>query len=153
MFHKLSIGLLIIGLFFNNQVKAQQELSDFIKSFDYDTRKEMKVSNEEIIQLLLNDEAILLDIRFEEEHLTWSMDYSLKMPLNQIPNRLNELPKNKRIITACPHKDRAIIAMLYLETLGYKTGYLSEGLLGLADHLRGDKAKDFIQRFNTKKNN
>ncbi|KAF0155258.1 MAG: hypothetical protein FD159_2242 [Syntrophaceae bacterium] len=28
---------------------------------------------------------------------------------------------------------------------GYKSKYLTDGLLGLADYLRGDRAKDFIK--------
>jgi hypothetical protein len=34
--------------------------------------------------------------------------------------------------------------MMYLKSKGYKVKYLSEGLLKLADYLRGDNAKNFI---------
>jgi hypothetical protein len=46
---------------------------------------------------------------------------------------------------ACPHKDRAIIAMIYLRSKGIPAKYLTDGLLGLAENLRGDKAKDLIE--------
>lgn len=125
---------------------AQDSLDTYIQSFNYESREEMKVSSEEILDLLLNGEAILLDIRFREEQEAWSMDYALKIPLNELRTRLNELPKNKRIITACAHKDRAIIAMIFLKTKGFESGYLKDGLLGLAEHLRGNKAKTFIRK-------
>ena len=76
------------------------------------------------------------------------MDYALKIPLDQLPSNLSQLPKDKRIVTACPHKDRAIIAMVYLISKGYDVAYLEDGLLGLADYLRGDRAKEFINKLN-----
>lgn len=123
---------------------AQDQLEDYISNFSYEKRKEMKISSEEIILLLQENQAILIDIRFEEEQAAWGMNYALQMPLPSLPNRYTELPKEKLIVTACPHKDRAIIAMLYLKSKGYKTAYLKDGLLGLAEHLRGDHAKNFI---------
>jgi rhodanese-related sulfurtransferase len=126
---------------------AQAALDDFVAGFTYETRKEMKISSEQIVALLENDEVILVDIRFAEEQAAWQMDYALKMPLSTLPKRYQELPKNKLIVTACPHKDRAIIAMVYLQSKGYRAAYLKNGLLGLAEYLRGDRAKDFIQDF------
>ncbi len=143
----LKKALAILFTFIGTVGFAQTSLDDFISDFNYETRKEMKVSSEKIVQLLKDKEAILVDIRFEEEHAAWQMDYALKIPLPNLPIRYKELPKDKLIVTACPHKDRAIIAMIYLQTKGFKVAYLSEGLLGLADYLRGDKAKDFIKKY------
>ena len=46
----------------------------------------------------------------KEEYAAWQVGPSKNIPLNELPKRLNELDKDKIIITACPHKDRAIIA-------------------------------------------
>ncbi len=35
--------------------------------------------------------------------------------------------------------------MAYLRTKGFQSKYLEDGLVGLAEHLRGDKARDFIR--------
>ena len=126
---------------------AQSTLDSMLSDFTYESRKAMKISSEQIVNLLLEEQAILVDIRFEEEQAAWQMDYALKMPLPTLPQRYTELPKDQLIVTACPHKDRAIIAMVYLRSKGYRAAYLSEGLLGLADYLRGDRAKDFIRKF------
>jgi rhodanese-related sulfurtransferase len=64
--------------------------------------------------------------------------------LNELPARLSELPKDKIIVTACPHIDRSNIAMVYLSTKGYNACYLVGGLVGLAELLRGDEARDFM---------
>lgn len=142
-----SLFLTVAGIFLLQSAVAQSALDNYVDQFDYQSRKSMKVSSEEITGLLINDEAILLDIRFKKEHLAWGLDYAVRIPLNELPHRLAELPLNKRIITACPHKDRAIIAMLYLKSKGYKTGYLKDGLLGLMEHLRGDNARIFIENY------
>ena len=72
------------------------------------------------------------------------MPFAISIPLPDLPKNLDKLDKEKIIVTACPHKDRAIIAMTYLKTKGYKVKYLTDGLLGLANNLRGDNARDFI---------
>ena len=56
-----------------------------------------------------------------------------------------DLDKNKVIVTACPHKDRATIAMVYLKTKGFNAKYLEDGLVGLAEALRGDTAREFVK--------
>ena len=126
---------------------AQNNLDNYLSNYSYENRKEMKISSNQIVQLLQDDQALLVDIRFEEEQAAWGMDYALKMPLPQLPERYEELPKDKLIVTSCPHKDRAIMAMMFLKSKGYKAAYLKDGLIGLADHLRGDKAKKFIQNY------
>ncbi|MGD8581184.1 MAG: rhodanese-like domain-containing protein [Gammaproteobacteria bacterium] len=128
-----------------NAHSEEQKLTDFLSNFDYDTRVEMKASVTELVDLLREGKAQLVDIRFREEYQAWRIGAGINIPLNELPARLNELDKNKIIVTACPHKDRAIIAMTYLKTMGYETMYLKDGLIGLAEYLRGDNAKDFIE--------
>ena len=120
------------------------ELEEYMTSFTYDARKEMKINSKELVKLVTEGKAQLIDIRFKEEFVAWSMGFAKNIPLNELPARLNELDKSKIIVTACPHKDRAAIARLYLATKGYKTKYLTDGLLGVAELLRGDRAKNFI---------
>lgn len=125
---------------------SQNILDNYLTNFNYESRKSMKVSSEELTKLLIEDKAILLDIRFVEEQASWLMPYAVLMPLPNIPTEYTSLDKSKVIVTACPHKDRAIIAMMYLKSKGFEARYLSDGLLGLADYLRGDTAKIFVDK-------
>jgi rhodanese-related sulfurtransferase len=143
---RYAITLLVTAfIVFSSAHAEDQALTDFVSNFDYDTRIEMKASARELVDLLQEGEAQLVDIRFKEEYEAWHMGMGINIPLNELPDRLNELDKDKIIVTACPHKDRAIIAMTYLKTKGYQTMYLKDGLIGLAELLRGDNAKDFIE--------
>ncbi len=121
-----------------------QSLKQYLSSFDYAARKEMKAGTEEALELIRAGKAQLVDIRFPEEQLAWQTGFARTIPLNELPSRLAELDRSKIIITACPHKDRAILAMVYLKTRGYRTKYLKDGLLDLVEYLRGDRARDFI---------
>ena len=118
----------------------------FLTQFNYETRVDMKIDDKELIKLLIEKKAVLVDIRFKEETKVWGMGFGLKIPLNELPKRLAELPKDKLIVTACPHIDRSGIAMTYLRTQGYNARYLVGGLTGLAENLRGDKAKSFMEK-------
>jgi rhodanese-related sulfurtransferase len=120
------------------------DLETYITNFDYDARIEMKVKSEKLLDLLEDGKAVLVDIRYKEEQEAWGPSFGLKIPLNELPSRLDELPKDKIIVTACPHKDRAIIAMTYLRSKGIKARYLTDGLIGLAENLRGDSAMYFL---------
>ncbi|MCX5812527.1 MAG: hypothetical protein NT178_08285 [Proteobacteria bacterium] len=73
------------------------------------------------------------------------MGFIVNIPLNELPKRLNKLDKNKIIVTACPHKDRAINALVFLKTKRFKTKYLEDGLLGFLEYLRGENAKELLK--------
>ena len=119
----------------------------YLSSFTYEERKSMKINSVELTVMLEEGTAQLIDIRFKEEYEAWQMPASINIPMNELPKRLNELDKSKLIVTACPHKDRAIMARTYLKLKGYNTKYLVDGLIGLAEFLRGDNAREFIQEY------
>jgi len=118
-------------------------LEQYLLDFDYAERRDMKIGSKELVKLLQEKKAVLVDIRFKEEYAVWRMGFGLHIPLNVLPKRLKELDRTKLIVTACPHKDRSALAMAYLKTQGFDVKYLEDGLLGLAELLRGDQARTF----------
>lgn len=122
----------------------------YLKRFDYNERTEMKIKSLEAVELFKMGEVEFIDIRFREEQAVWSFPFMKSIPLNELPNRLNELDKNKTIVTVCPHYDRAEMARIYLTLKGYKSRYLTDGLIGLAGYLRGDEAKEFVDEMKKK---
>ena len=119
----------------------------YLSAFTYEERIDMKIKSVELTVMLEEGTAQLVDIRFKEEYEAWHMPYSINIPINELPERLKELDKSKVIVTACPHKDRAIMARTFLKLKGYDTRYLTDGLIGLAEFLRGDNAREFIQEY------
>ena len=129
---------------------TQETYETYLNSFTYEERKDMKINSVELTVMLEERTAQLIDIRFKEEFEAWHMKSSINIPLNELPKRLNELDRNKLIVTACPHKDRAIMARTFLKLQGFQTRYLVDGLIGLAEYWRGDNAKEFIDELNAK---
>jgi rhodanese-related sulfurtransferase len=138
--------LLLMLVYFTLSLSAQS-YDEYLSSFTYEERKEMKVNSVELSVLLEEGTAQLIDIRFKEEYEAWHMPYAINIPLNELPKNLDKLDKTKIIVTACPYKDRAIMARTYLKLKGYNSRYLTDGLVGLAKFLRGDNAKEFIQEY------
>jgi rhodanese-related sulfurtransferase len=121
-------------------------IDEFIKNFSYETRKDMKIKSKDLIELLKQGKALLVDIRFKEEYEAWNVQPSVNIPLNELPDRLEELKQtDKLIVLACPHNERSAIAMTYLRSKGIYAKYLADGLLTMVDILRGDNAKDYTE--------
>jgi rhodanese-related sulfurtransferase len=119
------------------------DLEKYLSNFDYEARKKMKIQIPELLELLKKDKVQFVDVRFKEEFELWHFSFSKNIPLNEMPDRLAEINKDKLVVTACPHYDRAIMGRIFLMQNGFNARYLVEGLLGLADYLRGDIAKHF----------
>ena len=149
---KPSIIGIVLFVFSVSAYSADESLEKYISSFDYEARKDMKINSKGLIALLKEEKAQLIDIRFKEEYAAWSVSTSKNIPLNELVNRLNEIDTRKIIVTACPHKDRAIIAMVYLRSKGIAAKYLTDGLIGMAENLRGDNAEEFMFEINANKN-
>jgi len=125
-------------------IMTDRSFDDYLRGFGYDERKAMKIQLPELLKLYAAGKAQVIDIRFDEEYAAWQVGIGQHIPLNELPDRLDELHKDQTIVTMCPHYDRAEIARLYLTMKGYHSRYLTDGMLGIANHLRGDIARDYM---------
>lgn len=124
----------------------KQSFDAYLRSFDYDERKAMKIQLPEMFELYAAGKAQVIDIRFKEEYEAWHIGFGQHIPLNELPDRLDELDRDMTIVTMCPHYDRAEIARLYLTLKGFHARYLTDGMLGIVDYLRGDRAKNYMEK-------
>ncbi|WP_029408514.1 rhodanese-like domain-containing protein [Thiomicrorhabdus sp. Milos-T2] len=122
------------------------DFDTYLKDFDYQERLDMKIQMPELFELYAKGEAQVIDIRFNEEYSAWNIGFGDHIPLNELPDRLNEIDKTKTIVTMCPHYDRAEIARLFLKLKGYQARYLTDGMLGVVNYLRGDQARDYMAK-------
>lgn len=146
----IGVFLVLVGLL---QAQTLKEVSfdAYLQGFGYEERSAMKIRTPDMLALVEEGKAVLVDIRFKEEYAAWHIAGSLNIPLNELPKRYQELPKDKLIVTACPHNDRSNMARLYLTLKGYKAVYLNDGLLKTADFLRGENAKEYMDELKTLK--
>jgi rhodanese-related sulfurtransferase len=146
MMIKKIVLLLVWAIFMTPAAYAGEVVTfeNYLKAFDYQERSNMKIGIPEMLQLYKQDKVQIIDIRFREEHQVYSFSFMKHIPINELPDSLSELDQSKLIVTVCPHYDRAELARTFLTLKGYHSKYLTDGLLGLADYLRGDRAKDFV---------
>ena len=70
----------------------------------------------------------MLDVREPDEFMNWDIDNSENIPLGQIPQSIERIPKDKEIVTICPAGNRSAMVTLMLERLGYNVKTLEDGL-------------------------
>lgn len=75
---------------------------------------------DEALKLINNDHFIFLDVRAPEECNYLQFSFAKHIPLCELPDRLNELPKDKFIIPFCATAYRAAMAYAYLLGKGYE---------------------------------
>ena len=69
-------------------------------------------------------------MREPDEYKQWNIDGSVNIPLGKLSEEesLSIIPKNKKIVTICPHGNRATIAKYILQRYGYNAATLEGGL-------------------------
>ena len=68
---------------------------------------------------LSKGDAILLDVREAYERNICTINGSLHIPMNEVPGRLGELPKDKEILVHCHHGGRSLRVVNFLRENGY----------------------------------
>ena len=71
--------------------------------------------------------SLLLDVRDEMEVSLGAIDGAVNIPLNELRNRLDELPKDKELLVFCQVGLRGYVAYRILKQKGYKVRNLSGG--------------------------
>ena len=99
----------------------EQVLKKF--TLDFFGKGKHKVSPADFFEL---DDVVLLDVRSKEEAASLSIELALhdnvrclNIPINEVPDRLNDIPKNKPIGIFCPASVRSAIVYSFLLTKGF----------------------------------
>jgi len=117
-------------------------MEEFIREVVPKKMSELKLKTEDFIKLYNEEKIELVDVRMAFETKAWQINFGLQIPLNELPDKLDKLPKDKIIVCGCPKSDRSIIASTYLNSIGIKSYYLTDGLLGLMEKLKGGSVKE-----------
>ena len=97
-------------------------------------------------------DAIFLDVRSPEEIKTISFNLLYHMPvihipICEIPDRIDEVPKDKIVGIFCSSGTRAAMVYLYLRSLGYENVRVIEGgYAGLSEEFKPGKLLKHIKK-------
>jgi rhodanese-related sulfurtransferase len=80
-----------------------------------------QVSPQQALKLLHEDagSVLLLDVREDDERETARIEPSIHIPMARIADRIDELPKDRKIIVYCHHGSRSMMVAGFLEGEGF----------------------------------
>lgn len=87
--------------------------------FDYLGSGQHGMSLEGLRKNINNENYFFLDVRTKKETEYVVFPFAHNIPLNEIPQKLEELPKDKTIVTFCSSVFRGAIAYAYLISQGF----------------------------------
>ena len=88
----------------------------------------MEVEVLELKKMLKNNEVVLLDVREPYEIEICNVKGSLFIPMNEIPQNIERLDKEKRYAVMCHSGVRSLYVSNYLNSLGYSTLNVTGGI-------------------------
>ncbi|KIV58399.1 hypothetical protein TS65_05980 [Aneurinibacillus migulanus] len=89
-----------------------------------------EVSTHEVNERLKQGENLhLIDVREDDEYAAGRVPGAKHIPLNQIPERLHELDKDKEYIMVCRSGNRSGMASEWLSERGYHVKNMVGGML------------------------
>jgi len=87
-----------------------------------------EVTPEEVkARLTRGEDVFLLDVREPDEVAAWAYPIGINIPLGQLGDRLEELPKDRTIVVGCAAGARSATAAAALSDAGWTTENLAGG--------------------------
>ncbi len=71
--------------------------------------------------------VFLMDVRTPGEYAGGHLESAINIPVDTIPGRLEEIPKDKTLVIYCEHGSRSKLAAAYLVNHGYTQVFHIEG--------------------------
>ncbi len=81
------------------------------------------------VDSIMKSGVVVLDVRTPAERSSGNIPGSIHIPLDELRNRINELPKNREILVHCQSGQRSYFAARILEQHGFKVKNLSGSYL------------------------
>lgn len=128
-----------------------ENLDNILRNYDleYLGNGKHKITFEKMMELKKKDKALILDVRSKEENELVNFNFASNIPINEIPDRKEEIPLDKTIVIFCTSTTRATFVSLYLQLNGYKdVKILAENISEIASHFKPGyalKNKDSLQ--------
>jgi rhodanese-related sulfurtransferase len=83
-------------------------------------------------RLACGEDVFLLDVREPDEVEEWSYPIGINIPLGQLGDRLDEVPRDVTIVVACHSGNRSARAAQALSDAGWRTENLTGGAVAWA---------------------
>ena len=82
---------------------------------------------------LVENDAFIIDIREKHEYEKGHLNNAINIPLSQLRQRVDEIPKNRPVYLYCRSSQRSYIAIMALKQMGFENLYnISGSFLGIS---------------------
>ncbi len=118
--------------------------------FEYWSTGQHKIEPPVFFEKWAKGEAVLLDVRAPEERQFLHFPFALEIPINELPARLDEIPRDKLVVAFCSGGDRANVAFAYLHAKGFENiRIMSGGYANLIPEMMPGKVRKTLQAKNS----
>jgi sulfur-carrier protein adenylyltransferase/sulfurtransferase len=90
--------------------------------------EDIEISVRSASDMLARGKIVLLDVRDPWERKEAEIKGSVFIPLQDLPQRLDRLPKDKLIVTHCHFGQRSLTAARFLRTQGFAAKSMTGGI-------------------------
>ncbi len=91
--------------------------------------------------LLAHDAVTLIDVREPWESQICSIEGGTLLPMNSLPQRLQDIPQERPVALYCHHGIRSLLAAQFLSTYGFEALSLAGGISRWAEEVEPEMAR------------
>jgi len=103
--------------------------------------KQVKLSE---VRDLVNSNEVIIDVREKSEYEKGHIINAINIPLSEIRERYNEIPKDRNVYLHCRSSQRSYNAIMFLQQVGFNNLYnISGSFLGLSYY---EYVKDLLEK-------
>lgn len=110
--------------------KRSADVKEIARVF-FEERDSMEpITKEELLKRTQNNNVILIDVRPYQEYQNGHIQGAISIPLTELTNRLNEIPKHREVVAYCrgPYCVLSAEAMTVLKNAGFQAVRLKDGI-------------------------
>lgn len=110
--------------------KRSSDIREIARLF-FEERDTMKpITKDELLKRSKNEEVVVLDVRPAEEFQNGHIPGAISIPLSELKNRLDEIPRDREVVAYCrgPYCVLSAEAMTILNHAGFQAVRLKEGV-------------------------
>lgn len=98
-----------------------KELDTVLSEMDLDflASGQHSMGVEPLMKAAYNDDFFIIDVRSEKELAYITFPFATNIPLAELPARMGEIPKDKKVVVLCSTIFRAAVAYTYLKANGF----------------------------------
>ena len=121
-----------------------QWLSDC--DFEFWSTGQHKLEPAQFFELWAQGKAVLLDVRSQEERQHLDLPFALHIPVNELPRRWQQVPRDQVVAAFCSGGDRSNVAYAYLQSKGVDNVRIFKGTyLELTNELMPGKLRKLLK--------